>query len=137
MMIIGGLIGNFDYLDLTGITHIKSVRDISRAIDVFPWLATAVNATISYLVAFKVLNYCRDNAMETLEWRENSNSYVRAIFIASSLSSVISTIVIVLVFTLFGKLEYVIRTPADVIHLLVFQFVVSLIVSIFGIQYRK
>lgn len=115
----------------------KDLAELAQSVDVFPWLATLVSAVLSYLIAFRVLVYCRDEAMETREWIENLASGIRVVAIASSVSTIMSFVALVLFYTIVGKLENVLNEPSIVISLLATQFLLSLLLSCFGLIYLR
>ncbi|MBM3530602.1 MAG: hypothetical protein FJX62_21170, partial [Alphaproteobacteria bacterium] len=123
------------YFDLSGIGASRDLSDLSRAVDIYPWLALMINASLSYLIAFRVLVYCRDDAMESREWVENIASRCRVILMASGVSSVLSVIAVVLFFSVIDKLSYVMPGFTALVHMLLLQFLMALLLSSFSLWY--
>jgi hypothetical protein len=135
VIFVGYMSPEREYFDLIGGGTSKDLSELTKSVDIFPWLSTMINATLSYLVAFRILVYCRDAAMESREWSETFASRFRVVAIASSVSSIFSVVAIVLFFSIIDKLHYVINGPADLAYLLLLQFALSLILSSFGLVY--
>lgn len=133
---VGMQLASSDY-DLMGYYVADGADKIVRPINIFPWIAIVIGATVSYVISLRVITYFRDNAMDALEWTENLSSYIRMIFTSGVISAAISVISIVLLFAILDKLAYVAETPPQVAQLIATQFVLSVVVSAFSVYYFR
>jgi hypothetical protein len=105
--------------------------------DVVAGLVTIGTGVVLYLVMFKVLDYSRDRLLDSLDWQENLEGYVKVATTASVLSCIVSVIVLVLLFSLFKHIDLIANGPVAFAVFVLFQFVVAAVGTSFGLAYMR
>lgn len=105
--------------------------------DLAAGFVTIGTGAVLYLVMFRVLDYSRDRLLDSLDWQENLEGYVKIATTASVLSCVVSVIVLVLLFSLFKRIDLIVNGPVAFAVFLLFQFVVAAVGTSFGLAYMR
>ena len=113
--------------------YLKWIHDV----DLIYGTITIFTGTLVYLVMFKAMDYWRERSLDTLDWRENLESYVKLTLSASLLSCIVSVVLLVLVLSLFNSVKLVINGPVAFAQLFVFNFIAAALGTVFGLVYMR
>lgn len=119
-----------------GVTTLILCEQHERGAVYFPLLVSAGTGILSYAVLFGVLDYLRDRLLDSLDWHENLEGYLRVVLPCSIIGSLGCTVLIILAFTLFG-LQGLLGGSVAIIQLLIFQLIVVALGAAFGVRYAR
>jgi hypothetical protein len=103
----------------------------------FIGLVTVLTGGLIYSVMFKTLDYARDKLLDSLDWQESIESYLKTVLTVSAVSCVVAVTGLVLLFKLIGRLDVIVNGPLIFAQLLIFQFVVAAVGAGFGLYYMR
>jgi hypothetical protein len=117
---------------------LDGVSAIFDSTDYRTGLATLCIGCLVYLVVFRVTDYSRDRALDSMEWTEGLGGYVRVVLVSSTLSSIVAIIAIILFLALvFGSVSYVLQDLSRLFSLFIFQLVLAILGTSFCLAYLR
>ncbi len=102
----------------------------------FPAAISVATGALAYIVLFRILDYSRDSQLESLDWRERLDSYLKTVITCGIITALVCMILTILVFSISDVLkEYL--SPLTIAQMLVFQIIVAGLGAAFGILYAR
>lgn len=98
-------------------------------------LLTLAAGSLIYMIVFKVIDYLREEYLDVSEWQENLQGYVMVVAMASVCSAIISILLMVLVLSPIGLLQYMWEDPIGLVHQFLFQLLVAGVAAGFAVTY--
>lgn len=115
---------------LTFLTWLHDVRLLDGAIMIF-------TGSLVYLVMFKATDYWRDKLLDSLDWREDLEGYVKLTLNVSLLSCIVSLVLTVLILSLFSLVDFFIYGPIVFAQFLLFYFLTAGLGTVFSLIYMR